>query len=270
MNPIKKRTVKVKLGMRRSYFAPIVSEPANAHPVYGPVLDMGEAVLGHLAVTYSSGDVFGDDRGKLHIELFVSYQLDAETTCDDLELSAAVYGRRYVDGMETSHIDDTPPCGGYGYIEPFIRADKSVVYRAVALYKLAAMPAQEKDDSDTRKNDFNPTMNAVSYSGAADASGAWRDRKEFDSEAEADAWLMSVFGGARAHTVRVTVTGTGTVTPAGVSLMQDGQDAVLTLSSAPTALYDNSVLMTDAVTEGLTYTIEGVNADHDILAIFPV
>ncbi len=267
---MKKRTVKVKLGMRRSYFAPIVSEPENAHPVYGPVLDMGEAVLGHLAVTYSSGDVHGNDRNKLHLELFTSYQLDAETTCDDLELSAAVYGRRYVDGMETSHMDDAPPYGGYGYIEPFIKADKSVVFRAVALYKLTAMLSQEKDDSDTRKNDFNPVMNAVSYSGVADNTGDWRDRKEFPSEAEADAWLMGVFGGAVAHTVRVTVTGTGAVTPPGVSLVQDGQDAVLTLSAAPTALYDNSVLMTDAVAEGLTYTIEGVNADHDVLVIFPV
>ena len=259
-----RKTVHVKLGMRRSYFAPITAEAIGQHPSYGPVLDMGEAVLGHLAVTYATGDIPGDDRIVTHVEDFVSGQLDAETTCGELELSAAVYGRSYTAGVETSSIDDTPPDGGYGYIEPFMLADKSKVFRAGFLYDVTPMPSQEKDDSDTRRNDFNPVMNAVSYFVAADKAGDWRDRKEFATEAEADAWIQSKFGSAAAHVVTVQSTGTGTVTPAS-AVVADGQDLTLTLSQAPTALYDNSVSKT---VSGTTYTISNVTADHNVMVIF--
>lgn len=191
---MKTKTVHVKLGMRRAYFAPIATHPANAHPTYGTVLDTGEAVLGNLAVTYMSGDVYGDDAARLHVENFVSGQLDVETTCSELEISSQIYGRTLSEGQETSHIDDAPPAGGFGYIEPFITAAKSMVYRAVFLYNVTAMPSAEKDDSATRRNDFNPTMNAVSYYVTPDNTGAWRERKEFPSEAAADTWLMTMFG----------------------------------------------------------------------------
>ena len=266
--PVTKKTVHVKLGMRRSYFAPITSRPAGQHPVYGAIADMGEAVLGHLAVTYASGDIHGDDRGLLHVENFVSGQLDAETTCSELELSALVYGRRYVGGIETSHIDDAPPDGGYGYIEPFLKADKSLVFRSVFLYNVSAMPAQEKDDSDTRKNDFNPVMNAVSYYVAADDTGAWRDRKEFLTEAAAEAWILEKFGSNEAFPVSVTVTGAGTATPSGVTYVASGADLTLTFSGTPSAVFDNSEDVTEAV-ENDAYTIEAAAAPHDVIVIFP-
>ena len=140
---MKTKTVHVKLGMRRSYFAPITARPGTGHPTYGTVLDMGEAVLGHLAVTYATGDIFGDDASRLHLEQFISGQLDTETTCSELELAAAVYGRKFVDGVETSNKDDAAPDGGYGYIEPFLKADKTMVFRAVFLYNVTPMPSQE-------------------------------------------------------------------------------------------------------------------------------
>jgi len=263
-----KKTVHVKLGMRRSYFFPIASKPANAHPVYTGVVDMGEAVMGHLAVTYASGDIPGDDRNLLHMESFVSGQLDAETTCSELEISAQIYGRKFVNGVETSNIDDVPIDGGYGYIEPFLRADKSMVYRSVFLYQLTPMPSQEKDDSDTRKNDFNPVMNAVSYSVSADNTGDWRDRKEFPTLAAAEAWIMEKGGADSAFPVTVTVTGPGSATPSGTTYVGTGADLTLTFSSTPTAVFDNSVDVTESVAED-AYTIEAAAAPHDIIVIFP-
>lgn len=266
---MKTKTVHVKLGMRRSYFAPIAARPANAHPTYGSVLDMGEAVLGHLAVTYATGDVYGDDASRLHVEQFISGQLDTETTCGELELAAAVYGRKFVDGVETSNKDDAAPDGAFGYIEPFLRADKSLVFRAVFLYSVTPMPSQEKDDSDTRKGDFNPVNNAVSYFVAADDTGDWRDRQEFNSEVAADAWLMDKFGSAAAgHTVTVRTTGAGTVTPAGASFVEDNGQLALSFSVAPTKVYDNSVDVTSSVSNKV-YTISAIAADHDVLVIFP-
>ena len=266
--PVTKKTVHVKLGMRRSYFFPIASKPANAHPVYSGCIDMGEAVMGHLAVTYAAGDIHGDDRAVMHVENFVSGQLDAETTCSELEISAQIYGRSFADGVEASHIDDAPIDGGYGYIEPFLLADKSMVFRAVYLYQLTPMPAQEKDDSDTRKNDFNPVMNAVSYYVTADNSGAWRDRKEFPSLADAEAWIMEKGGANSSFPVTVTVTGPGTATPSGTTYVGAGADLTLTFSSTPTAVFDNSADVTESVSND-AYTIAAAAAPHDIIVIFP-
>ena len=47
-------TVKVPLGMRRSWYFPIISEPDNGRPVYGAKIDMGAAVKGYLTVTTAS------------------------------------------------------------------------------------------------------------------------------------------------------------------------------------------------------------------------
>ncbi len=44
------KQVKVPIGMRSSYFAPIVSEPADARPTYGEVFDMGAAVKGYVTI----------------------------------------------------------------------------------------------------------------------------------------------------------------------------------------------------------------------------
>lgn len=265
---MKTKTVHVKLGMRRSYFAPITSRTPGQHPSYGTVLDMGEAVLGHLAVTYATGDIFGDDAARTHMETFVSGQLDAETTCAELELSAEVYGRTMTSGMETSNIDDAPPAGGYGYIEPFLKADKSKVYRAVFLYDVTAMPSQEKDDSDTRKNDFNPVMHAVSYHVAADDKGDWRDRKEFATEADADSWLMAQFGSSNGYAINIRTTGAGQAEPSGTVMVASGSSRQISFTVNPTAVYDNSADVTNSVS-AKKYTVSNAAANHDIVVIFP-
>lgn len=193
--------VKVPLGMRKSYFAPFAPdtpEPDNAHPTYGEVLDMGAAVKGYLSITTASGNIPGDDKILFYDEKFVSAQLDVETTKSDLELNAAVFGHKYADGLETSGKDDSSPYGGYGFIEPILMQNKKIVYRAGFFYKLTAMQSSEKTEADTRKNDFSPKMNAVSFFVQEDNTGAWRDRKEFDTEAAADEWLKGIFAGTTA------------------------------------------------------------------------
>ena len=59
--PIGKSTVKVPIGMRRSWFFPISAEPEGTKPTYGEKLDMGTAVKGYLSVTTASASVPGDD-----------------------------------------------------------------------------------------------------------------------------------------------------------------------------------------------------------------
>lgn len=262
-----KHKVKVPLGMQASYFAPIAGEPENKHPIYGNPLDMGAAVKGYLSITTASGDISGDDVELLHFESFVSGQLDAETTYDDLEHNAVVYGHTYANGVEISNKDDSAPDGGYGYFEPILTKEKKLIYRAVFLYKITAMQGSEKSESDTRKNDFNPKMNAISYKVTTDNTGDWRERAEFNTAAQAEAWLLSKFGSDQAFPVSITTTGNGTATPAGTVIVVSGTDFVLQLSGAPAALYDNGENVTAQISDN-AYTVAAVDKPHDIVAVF--
>ena len=170
------KAVKTPLGMVSSYFFPFASEPVGTHPVYGDKVDMGAAVKGYLSLTTASGDITGDDAMLLYFEQFVSGQVDVETTLSDLEVNAKLYGHSYKAGRETAKGEDSAPNGAYAFIEPILKKDKTLVYRASFFYKTTAMLSAEKQEADTRKSDFNPKMNAVSLRVMKDNADAWRER----------------------------------------------------------------------------------------------
>ena len=196
-----KSTVKMPLGMRRSWYFPITSEPDGKKPVYGEKIDMGTAVKGYLSVTTASASVPGDDITQVEIEKFISGQLDAETTMSDLEVNAKIYGHKYTEeGGEVSSSDDVSPNGGYAFIEPILKKDKSIIFRATCLHKVCAMPSSERQEADTKKaGELAPKNNAVSYKVMEDATGAWRTRKDLTTITEAETFITSTFTAAAAQ-----------------------------------------------------------------------
>ena len=192
------KTVKVPIGIRKALWAKIAAEPDAAHPTYdNTVLDLGAAVKGTLAITTATLSIYGDDVEQLRDEAFVSAQVDVETTCSDLELNASVYGHTYdASTGEDSGKDDHAPYGGYGYIEPVLLKDKSVVFRATFLRRVCAIASSEKSDAATRADSITVQNNVVSFACSADATGSWRVRKEFTgdgAEAAALAWINTQF-----------------------------------------------------------------------------
>ena len=194
------QTVKVPLGMRLSWYFPILSEPVKSAPQYDSKIDMGAAVKGYLSITTASGTIPGDDITQVEVEKFVSAQLDAETTLSDLEVNAKIYGHKYTDDDgEISTSDDVSPNGGYAFIEPIMLKDKSVVYRATCLSKVSAMASSEKQEADTKKSgELSFKNNVVSYKVMEDNTGTWRRRKEFPTQAEAERYIEALFAATAA------------------------------------------------------------------------
>lgn len=191
-------TVKTPHGMRKSWYFPIKEEPAGKKPVYDTKLDMGAAVKGYLTVTTASASIPGDDISQVEVEKFTGGQFDAETTMSDLEVNSKIYGHKFSEeGGEVSSSNDVSPNGGYGFIEPILLKDKSVIYRATCLHKLSAMASSEKQEADTKKSgELSFKNNAVSYKVMEDNTGAWRTRKDLASEAEAEQFIDTFFGAA--------------------------------------------------------------------------
>lgn len=184
--------VKEKYGLVYSGFYPITAEPADAHPSYGTEIDLGAAVRAYLTITYATAQAYGDDRAQLDVKEFVSAQLDAETLLSDLEVDAALFGSTYADGVATDGAFDAPVPGGYGYIQKLKVRSGETVYRAVFLYHVT--PSLNADNSDTRNASITFMNNSISCSVLADNTGAWRSRKDCESEAEALAYIRSCAG----------------------------------------------------------------------------
>lgn len=197
-----KSKVKAAVGMRKLDFWPITAEPDNAHPTYNASVNMGAAVKGYLSVTTAAASIPGDDIVQVEDEVFTGGQFDTETTMSDLELNATLYGHTFSaeTGEESKGSDRSKP-GGISYLEEFIRKDKTIFFRATCLYKASAMASSEKQEADTKKpNELNPKMNPVSFKVMEDNAGSWRIRNDFDTQAEAEAFINKVFGAAAEST----------------------------------------------------------------------
>ena len=263
------KAVKTPLGMVSSYFFPFASEPIGAHPVYGEKVDMGAAVKGYLSLTTASGDITGDDAMLPDFEQFVSGPIDVETKLSDLEVNAQLYGPSYKAGRETAKGEDSAPNGAYAFIEPILKKDKTLVYRASFFYKVTAMLSAEKQEADTRKSDFNPKMNAVSLRVMKDNADAGRERQEFPTQSEAEAFIDSLAGGTAAYGVTITHIGTGTSDPGeGTTYVTAGQSLAIDFGTKdPTALYDNAVNVTSKLATH-KYTVSSIAAAHEIVAVW--
>ncbi len=190
--------VKTPLGMRTIDFWPITEEPENSHPKYGQSVNLGAAVKGYLTVSTNTASIPGDDVIQVEEEVFAGGQLDTETTMSDLQVNAQLFGHAFsdVDGEESKGTDRAIP-GGISFIEPILRKDKVIIYRATCLRKATALASSEKQEADTRRSgELNPKMNPVSFKLQEDNLHSWRLRNDFESEAAALAYIKKTFGAA--------------------------------------------------------------------------
>ena len=196
--PITTSKVKTPLGMQTLDFWPIKAEPDAAHPTYEASVNLGAAVKGYLTVTTAAASIPGDDIVQVEDEVFTGAQLDTETTMSDLQVNATLFGHTYSqeNGEESKGTDRSMP-GGISFIEPILRKDKTIIYRATCLRKCSAMPQSEKQEADTKKpGELNPKMNAVSFKVMEDNLQSWRMRNDFETVAAAQAFIKTVFGAA--------------------------------------------------------------------------
>lgn len=193
----RKKQYKVTVGMQRSWWAKIATEPDATHPTYTDVEEMGAARLGTLTYETSSTDIEGDDVTLRHFEKFLRGTFVAENTLDELTVNAKIYGHA-VDSSDIEHSNqnDASPFGCYAFTQPLIRSGSDdVVWRATFLPKISANPANEAQNAATAQGgQINPGYNNITFTVSVDKTGDWRLRKEFASEALAEAWIMSLLG----------------------------------------------------------------------------
>lgn len=183
-------------GAKSPYFNKIKSEPANALPVYeGDPVRIGRLVKADLTVNLASGKLFADDVLAEIVEEFSNGSIAMET--DDMEDSVAseVYGAQVVNKEVHYNVGDDAPAGGLTYYKKLMRRRK-VLYKGY-FYPLAKA-ALGNDTAQTKTDSITFGTANTTFTIFACNSGDWRITEEFDTEAEALAWVQEKLKGQAA------------------------------------------------------------------------
>lgn len=256
-----------KIGMRYAVWAQFAGETTSALPTYGTGFTVGEAMKADLSVEYAENQQYGDDKLIEDVKEFSSGTVAFETTHLTLPQMGTMYGAAIVDDELANNADDTPPFGGFGYIQVLLRNNVKT-YRAFYLPKVKAKMGTET--TQTKEKSVTVSNFPMEFTIFAPLYGSWRYVKDFTTEAAAKAYIDSKLNVAVWHQVNTLVTGAGAgeaATPGGITMVANETAFVLTITGTVTALYDNGVDVTASIAAG-AYTLASVTAAHDIAVIF--
>lgn len=181
-----------QFGAKKPYFAPIKDEPENELPTYeGTPFRIGRLVKADLTVTMASGKLNADDALAESVDEFVSGSVAMET--DDMtdEVASKVYGAKVEDKEIHYKAGDTPPMGGMAFIRVLMRGGKKI-YKGVFFPKVKAVLGNESNP--TKGDSITFGTSATTFTVFACNSDDWRIMQEFDTEAEAEAWVKEKLG----------------------------------------------------------------------------
>lgn len=173
-------------GAKYPKFAPIKEEPADALPKYDAVVVLGRLISAELTPTMASGKLYADDELAESVDEFVSGSLAMAT--DDMEddVAAVVYGATVSEKKVSYKAGDNPPVGGLAYYKVLMR-------RGVKVYKGFFYPRAKavlgNDSANTKTDSITFGTNSTTFTIFTANTGEWRITEEFDTEAEAKAWV---------------------------------------------------------------------------------
>ncbi len=174
-------------GAKHPYFSRIKEEPAGKLPVYAAApVRIGRLVKADVTVNLASGKLYADDALAESVDEFVSASIAMET--DDMEdsVAAEIYGATVTDKLVQYNTGDSPPAGGLGYIKKLMRNKKTV---CKGYYYPLVKAALGNDTAQTKTDSITFGTNATAFTVFACENGDWRHTEEFQTEAEAVAWI---------------------------------------------------------------------------------
>lgn len=187
------------IGMRYPVVAKLASHTAGSAPTYDAGMFMGKAINANLTITRNNNPLYADDALAEDDNSISAMSL--EIGLDDLLENVQVYmlGTKEVGtGADVVYrdTDASAPNVGAGYIR--VRRKNGVTkYQAVWMYKVVF--GQESETSQTKGESIEwqtPTIMGRAAAIDVDGSGerAFRDKKVFDTEADALTWLKGKAG----------------------------------------------------------------------------
>lgn len=175
-------------GAKNPYFNKIATEPDDALPTYaatGPV-KIGRLVKADLTVNLASGKLYADDELAESVDEFSSGAIAMET--DDMidDVAEVVYGCTVKDQEVHYKAGDSAPLGGLAYYKVLMRKGIKV-FKGFFFPRVKAILGN--DSAATKADSITFGTNSTTFTVFRCNSDDWRITEEFDTEAEALAWV---------------------------------------------------------------------------------
>lgn len=189
-----------KYGARYSRWAPWAADYEDKDPKklpkYGPVVDVGQLNKINESLNFNEGSLPGDDQIVLYEKLFKDGTMDVESVYLPIKDAAAMLGAACDDSNGLAHgDDDKPPYGGYGSITHHV-SKKKTYFEAIFYPKVKATPTAETYE--TRGDNINFATDKMPFHVESPACRKYKIVKDFDTEAEATAYIDALFAGTAA------------------------------------------------------------------------
>lgn len=173
-------------GAKYINFAAITSEKADALPVYGTKVEIGKLVKADLTVNIATGELYANNMLAEKADEFASGSLAVEVDDMTKEVEAEIYGASYSEGEVVDNSADTVPYGGLAFYKTLQRNGVKV-FEACYYPKVKAVLST--DTAATKGSAITFATKPITFTVYEPKTGDWRYRKEFDTEAEAIAYV---------------------------------------------------------------------------------
>lgn len=186
-----------KYGARYSRWAPWAKDfedtEVNQLPKYGTVVNVGQLNKVNESLNFNEGSLPGDDQIVLYEKLFKAGTMDVESVYLAVKDAAAMLGASCDDASGLAHgDDDKPPYGGYGFITHHV-SKKKTYFQAIFYPKVKATPTAETYE--TRGDNINFATDKMPFHIESPVCRKYKVIKDFDTEAEASAYIDALFAG---------------------------------------------------------------------------
>lgn len=170
-----------------------VLDESGATPAYSNGFTCGKAVGIDIDPQYAEGSLFGDNGTAEYDKEFKYANVTLNTTTLPIEAHKNMFGHTVSEDKKEikDNSMDAPKYVGTGFYVP---EKVNGVKKFVAMWMHKVKYAEGKESYKTKGDSIEYQTPSIGGQAVAMDDGSWRDRKIFDTEAEAQAWINEKAG----------------------------------------------------------------------------
>ena len=201
-----------KIGLKNFYYG-ILSEAADGTPSYGVKKKLAKAVSCNVDIANNDAKLYADDGLAEADTTFQSGTITLTIDDDDDTVMADLLGHSIEGGVMVRSASDVAPYVGFGRI---ITKLVSGVYKYKVEFLFKCKFSESSQSNETKGESVSFGTTELPGIVAQLANGNWSATKTFNTMADAETYLDSLFGAATAATVTYNANG-GSNAPAAVT-----------------------------------------------------
>ncbi|MCD8200368.1 MAG: hypothetical protein LUD25_05415 [Coriobacteriaceae bacterium] len=182
-------------GCKGAVWAPTSSDDdASALPKYGKTVSLEGINDANETLNFADASAYGDNQEKIKLREFTDGSIDVKLVHQEAADAAAMIGCAIdEDGALFYGGDDVAPTGGFGFYHTLLDTSKKK-YSEVVFFPKTQSTIEGKDYQ-TKEDNLNMEYVPITMDIMSPLCDKYKIEKRFDTEAEAEEYLQSLFAG---------------------------------------------------------------------------